>query len=452
MVQGSSPPFVAAPCHHSAGPESYQLQHQFNIAPVTHPHHPHPPSFELDQSMVYAPAAAPDNPEVSQARWQHGMMAAAVFMPVVCPYVPMVTYPLTPFDSDRFSYLFQTSTVNQAPADGGGGGVDTDAVEQGEESEIEIGTGDRDITDAVIDAAVGSEVEEYSLLRDMQEVKRKHPKQHKFRNHRPRQWQVPIGECSVEVKDIMPHGKPLGIEEYRKTYDKNRNIVAEYAHIALSARFTLERWIKDGDRELGILLDSLPDTDGEGQHILEEDFEIRWGSDTTLLLKHLFTKHWGELIELEMVWNYLDGDMPAFIYTNPQFASTTWDAAQIRRSKGLGKGTASAVGDRVPAIGGRAPAVGGREPAVGVRAPAVGGKTRVCYREGDRVKVKQATVITLPDLFLTMRKQYTATVLYRFWCKSYSVVLRRPHAWTNPARQVAALNRFQESGFYGFSS
>jgi len=398
--------------------------------------------------MVYAPAAAPDNPEVYQV-WRpleasytrHQPMAAAVFMPVECPYVPMVTYPLTPFQSDRFSHLFQTSTVNQAPADGGGGGVDTDAVEQGEE--IEIGTVDRDITDAVIDAAVGSEVEEYSLLRDMQEVKRKHPKQHKFRNHRPRQWQVPVGDCIVEVKHVMPHGMPLGIEEYRTTYDKNRNVVAEYAYMSMSARKTLEQWINEGDREIGILLDCLPDTDGEGQRILKEDFESRWGSDATLLFKHLFAKHWGELIELHSVWNDLDGDMPEFIYNNPQFAATTRDAAQIIRSKGLGKGTASAVGDRVPAIGGRAPAVGGR-------APAVGGRTRVCYRDGDRVKVKQATVITLPDLFLTMRKQYTATVLYRFWCKSYSVVLRRPHAWTNPARQNAARIRHQDTGFYGF--
>ena len=182
---------------------------------------------------------------------RHQPMAAAVFMPVECPYVPMVTYPLIPFQSDRFSHLFQTSTVNQAPADGGGGGVDTDAVEQGEE--IEIGTGDRDITDAVIDAAVGSEVEEYSLLRDMQEVKRTHPKQHKFRNHRPRQWQVPVGDCIVEVKHVMPHGMPLGIEEYRTTYDKNRNVVAEYAYMSMSARKTLEQWINEGDREIGNL-------------------------------------------------------------------------------------------------------------------------------------------------------------------------------------------------------
>ena len=362
-------------------------------------------------------------------------MAAAVFVPVVCAYVPMMTYPLIPPRSDRWSHLWETSTVNQAPADGGGGGVDTDEVKQAEEIEIDIEY--RDVPDAVIAAAVGSEAEEYSLLKDMQEVKRKDPKQRKFRNHRPRQWQVPVGDSTVEVKHVMHHGMQLGIEEYRTTYEEGRTVVAHYAYMAMSARKTLEGWIDEGDRELGILLDCLPDTDGEGQPILKEDFESRWDSNAKLLLKHLFTKHSGELIELDAVWKELDGEMPECIYSNPQFAMTARDAAQITRSKGTGKST-------VPAIGGRAPAVGGR-------APAVGGRTRVSYRDGDRVMIKQAIVISLPDLFLNMRTHYTATVLYRFWCKSYSVALRRPHAWTNPARKCAARIRYQDTGRYGFA-
>jgi len=341
-------------------------------------------------------------------------MAAAVFVPVVCAYVPFMTR------SDRWPHLFQTSTVNRAPADGGGGGVDTDAVQQAEE--IEIDTEDRDVTDAVIAAAVGSEAEEYSLLREVQEVKRKDPKQHKFRNPRPRQWQVSVVDSIVEVKHVMHHGMHLGIEEYRTTYDKGRNVVAQYTYMSMSARKALEKWIDEGDREIGILLDCLPDTDGEGQPILKEDFESRWDSNAKLLLKHLFTKHSGELIELDAVWKELDGEMPECIYSNPQFAMTARDAAQITRSKGTGKGTA-------PAVGGRAPAVGGR-------APAVGGRTRVSHRDGDRVMIKQAIVISLPDLFLNMRTHYTATVLYRFWCKSYSVVLRRPHAWTSAVRHM----------------
>jgi hypothetical protein len=116
----------------------------------------------------------------------------------------------------------------------------------------------------------------------------------------------------------------------------------------------------------------------------------------SLTHKHLFSKHWGELIDIDSVWKDLDGDMPELIYSNPQFALPARDATQMTRSKGTGKGTA---------------------PAVGGRAPAVGGRSRVWHRDGDRCLIKQAIVITLPDLFLNMRTDYTAAVLYCFWCK-----------------------------------
>jgi hypothetical protein len=54
-------------------------------------------------------------------------------------------------------------------------------------------------------------------------------------------------------------------------------------------------------------------------------------------------------------------------------------------------------------------------PAVGGRAPAFGGRSRVWH--SDRCLIKQAIVITLPDFFPNMRTDYTAAVLYRFWCK-----------------------------------
>ncbi len=69
--------------------------------------------------------------------------------------------------------------------------------------------------------------------------------------------------------------------------------------------------------------------------------------------KHLFSKHWGELIDLDSGWKELDGDMPELIYNNPQFALSARDAAQMTRSKGTCKGTAPAVGGRAPAAGGR---------------------------------------------------------------------------------------------------
>ena len=52
-----------------------------------------------------------------------------------------------------------------------------------------------------------------------------------------------------------------------------------------------------------------PHGTGKGQVVLW------WGTH-----KHLFSKHWGELIDIDSVWKDLDGDMPELIYSNPQFA------------------------------------------------------------------------------------------------------------------------------------
>ena len=41
----------------------------------------------------------------------------------------------------------------------------------------------------------------------------------------------------------------------------------------------------------------------------------------SLTHKHLFSKHWGELIDIDSVWKDLDGDVPELIYSNPQFVA-----------------------------------------------------------------------------------------------------------------------------------
>ncbi len=108
-----------------------------------------------------------------------------------------------------------------------------------------------------------------------------------------------------------------------------------YAFIAITSMHSL--WEKI-PLDAGRLLECLPDTDGEGQPISKEAFSSRWQNDPQVLIKHLFSKHSGELIELSGKWEPGVGDVPELIHTNPQLALTARDAWKMTPVKNNGQG------------------------------------------------------------------------------------------------------------------
>ena len=62
--------------------------------------------------------------------------------------------------------------------------------------------------------------------------------------------------------------------------------------------------------------------------------------------------------------------------------------------------------------------------------------------------VKSGITISLPALML-LGSKFTAARLYRFWCQTPLLVVKRPHAWTNPIRKEAAWQRKQLTGYWG---
>ena len=59
--------------------------------------------------------------------------------------------------------------------------------------------------------------------------------------------------------------------------------------------------------------------------------------------------------------------------------------------------------------------------------------------------VKKGIAMSLPALMLLGNK-FTAARLYRFWCQTPLLVVRRPHAWSNPIRKEAARQRQELTG------
>ena len=63
--------------------------------------------------------------------------------------------------------------------------------------------------------------------------------------------------------------------------------------------------------------------------------------------------------------------------------------------------------------------------------------------------VKKGITISLPASMM-LGSQFTAARLYRFWCQTQLLVVKRPHPWTNPVRREAARQRYQRTGYWGW--
>ena len=202
-----------------------------------------------------------------------------------------------------------------------------------------------------------------------------------------------------------------------------------------------------------------------------------------MVLKHLFKKHEGELVEVVGKWVEGTGDIadipdPLF---DPQFTQNEEDfklckrldqPSAIARSKYIhsylakgkvrgkgkgqkGKGKEEEQGQPQPAVGGK----GKHQPAVGGKP---GGKsqqllqmshelhTNALYLRRDGTwRVREGKCISLPQLFRTMGEEYTSVQLYEYWHLLRPLACKKPHAWGSPVRQQAALERYAAMGRYG---
>ena len=89
--------------------------------------------------------------------------------------------------------------------------------------------------------------------------------------------------------------------------------------------------------------------------------------------------------------------------------------------------------------------------------PAVGGKGVVAHENrvlwvdtNGEAWTRDATVSSLPSLFLQLGKIWSAVDLYGYWNRCQLLLVKRPHAWPSPDRRLAAVIRHQETGHYGF--
>ena len=171
------------------------------------------------------------------------------------------------------------------------------------------------------------------------------------------------------------------------------------------------------------------------------------------------------------------GEVPDALF-DPQFACNEED---YRFCKGLGKGDSyqrskyaadygvvnrmakgkgKNKGKEPPAVGGTGqPAVGGGggkgKPAVRskgqlVRARGLPFESNILYWKEDGTWYSRAgTCVSLARLFAKCGERVTAAKLYEYFNLCRPITSKRPHPWSSPARQVAALERKAATGRYG---
>ena len=203
-------------------------------------------------------------------------------------------------------------------------------------------------------------------------------------------------------------------------------------------------------------------------------------------MKHLMKKHEGDLVELKGWWERGQGEVPDALF-DPQFACNEVDftfckgfgksgdsyqrskhaadyRAVNRMAEGKGKGKDKAKGKdkgkEQPAVGGAGqPAVGGGG---GKGKPAVGGKGQLVLARGLPFEsnvlrwteegtwyYRAGACLSLPHLFAKCGHLFTAAKLYEYYNLCRPIASKRPHAWSSPARQVAASERKAATGRYG---
>ena len=286
----------------------------------------------------------------------------------------------------------------------------------------------------------------------------------------------------------------FGLQEMTCKYDGNKYFVPWMNHKSTSRKFDiLQREpdaLKGSDMGGWRLCDELADTDFDGGKAMSwEKFRnpSRWRGDTALVLKHLFRKHEGELVEVVGKWVEGTGNIPDPLF-DPQFTQN-WDDFKLCKSldqplaisrsqyshsylakgkvhrggKGKGqkgKGKEEEQGQPQPAVGGKGkhqPAVGGKpggksqqllQMSRGSGSPELHTNALQMRRDGTW-SVREGKCISLPQLFQTMGREYNSVQLYEYWHQLRPLACKRPHAWTSPWRQQAVLERYKATGRYG---
>ncbi len=319
-----------------------------------------------------------------------------------------------------------------------------------------------------------SEAEERAFKRRVASIRRVHPAHKRF-SVLPRgrfASLIPVGggplavgsEATIHI-DMALHRKavrcgiPFGMNELTSEDENGRRFVASINHVAITRRFELlERISQEGGRWR--LTDELPDTDVETGAVMDPAvFASRWQQDPQKVLLHLVKKHEGELVELEGGWTCGvmgegEGPIPDKLF-DPQFAK---NAEDHRITQAMAKGKSKGKSKEEPAVGGKHKSKGKskeeEEPAVGGK-----GKSKQGFSFFNRVlelsvdgtwRYRQGTAITLSHLLLALGEQYTAAKLYAYYNMCAPLAVKRPHAWADPVRQAAAIERFRTTGYYGF--
>ena len=289
----------------------------------------------------------------------------------------------------------------------------------------------------------------------------------------------------------------FGLQEMTCKYDGNKYFVPWMNHKSISRKFDIlqrePHALKGSGRGGWRLCDELADTDVDGGKAMSREKFMdpsRWQGDMAKVLKHLFKKHEGELVEVVGKWVEGTGNIPDPLF-DPQFTQN-WDDFKLCKSldqplaisrsqyshsylakgkvhrggKGKGqkgKGKEEEQGQPQPAVGGK----GKHQPAVGGKP---GGKSQqllqmsrgsgspelpvlhtnaLQMRRDGAWSVREGKCISLPQLFQTMGREYNSVQLYEYWHQLRPLACKRPHAWTSPWRQQAVLERYKATGRYG---
>jgi hypothetical protein len=174
-------------------------------------------------------------------------------------------------------------------------------------------------------------------------------------------------------------------------------------------------------------------------------------------LEALGEKHEGELVELEGWWVKQQGEVPDALF-DPQFACNYDD---FEFCKGIGK-RADSYQHSKHALDYRAVNRMAEGKGKGKGKPAVGGKGQLVRTRGLPFEsnilrwsrdgtwyYRAGKCLSLAHLFAKCGRLHTAAKLYEYYNLCRPIASKRPHAWSSPARQMAAIERKANTGRYG---
>ena len=172
------------------------------------------------------------------------------------------------------------------------------------------------------------------------------------------------------------------------------------------------------------------------------------------------------MVELQSRWVRGQGEVPNELF-DPQFACSQED---FKFCKGIGKSCYSYQHGKHAAdykvynrmAKGKAK---GQSAVGGTGQPAVGGKGKSVLDRGSSFEsnilrlcqdgtwsYRTGKCMSLAHLFLKCGESFTMAKLYEYYNLCRPIATKKPHAWSSPARQSAASERWARTGRYGHGS